>query len=391
MLEREPFLKILITTLESYFNVVKGKAIQVSLEKSENARKLFLYYKPSFISERFLTQEMRKFLYSEYNIRGNIIKFLIGKLGVFIITHSFGQLAKIKLYLRYSEDSLGESIFISPCNRSIRFYYFEKGYVDCIVKEGYGDIYMHNQLSFRLKYRYSFIPNILTSGERWYREKIMYGNPLIRVRNQKAFLKGQTQALENLKELKHETLEFVNIAHYITHLKNEIFTLFERFPKHQDIVKHSSFVCLNEFPEKRIKDCFLLVPVAMTHGDFQGGNIWLTEQKEIIIYDWETNKRRSIWFDPATLFWDLHSNYNGIDLINLEHRVKTDDRFLVNDENKNYSIKEKIAIASIIMLENVVFFLEDIIQLPKENLPDNFSKFIENLTINILRVEDSGR
>ena len=32
------------------------------------------------------------------------------------------------------------------------------------------------------------------------------------------------------------------------------------------------------------------------------------EQGKIIIYDWETNKRRSVWYDPATFYWRLHSD-----------------------------------------------------------------------------------
>ena len=180
MLNREPFYEILVRSIEDYYRIVEEKTVSISFLKTDRyLKKIFLYYKPSFISEKFLTKDVRDFLYSEYNIRGNLIRFLIGKIGVFILTHSYGLLAIKKLYLYCSGGLPNQQIFISPCNRSIRFYNFQKGYVDCIVKNGYSNAYMQNQLKFRLNYRRSYIPEILISGERWYREKIMYGNPLI--------------------------------------------------------------------------------------------------------------------------------------------------------------------------------------------------------------------
>ena len=47
----------------------------------------------------------------------------------------------------------------------------------------------------------------------------MYGNPLIRVRNEEAFIKGQTEALAYMRELADATLEYVDIALYVRDLK----------------------------------------------------------------------------------------------------------------------------------------------------------------------------
>lgn len=376
MLEREPFYKILIMSIETYYKVVEGKIVNISSKKNKNAKLLFLYYKPSFLSERFITKDMRNFLYSEYNIRGALPKFLIGKFGVFIITHSYGLFAKEKFYLCCSEGLLNERIFISPCNRSIRFYNFSRGYVDCIVKEGYSDKYMLNQLQFRLNYNHFCIPKILASGERWYREKIMYGNPLIRVRKQDAFLKGQDQALANLKELVNETLEYIDIDFYVKTLREELFILLATLSADLDDSDMVVFHRLSELTEIKIKDCRFTVPTAVTHGDFQGGNIWLTKQNEIIIYDWETNKRRSVWFDPATYYWKLHSDPSKI---NIEQYVLRDNRFLINDNYKNYTRDERVAIAIILFLENTIFYLEDIAQIPKKNLRCNLLKFVVDL------------
>ena len=44
------------------------------------------------------------------------------------------------------------------------------------------------------------------------------------------------------------------------------------------------------------------VSIAMTHGDLQTGNIYIDEENDkAYIIDWETVKKRSIWYDAATV------------------------------------------------------------------------------------------
>jgi aminoglycoside phosphotransferase (APT) family kinase protein len=128
-------------------------------------------------------------------------------------------------------------------------------------------------------------------------------------------------------------------------------------------------VCVAEHAE-------LDIPTVLSHGDFQSGNIWITEKGDTIIYDWETNGRRSVWYDPATLLWKLHSGAFAIDIRSM---VMKDQRFTVNDPKKDYSENQLKAVARIIELENLAFYLSDILQLPEQFRGQCFQQLSRNL------------
>ncbi|PKM71554.1 MAG: hypothetical protein CVU91_13285 [Firmicutes bacterium HGW-Firmicutes-16] len=118
------------------------------------------------------------------------------------------------------------------------------------------------------------------------------------------------------------------------------------------------------------------IPTVLSHGDLQSGNIWINAQGDTIIYDWETNCRRSIWYDPATLLWKLHSDPFALDI---HEMVQYDKRFSINDEEKDYSERQLNAIAWIIILENIAFYLTDILQLPSQFGKQSFQQLARKL------------
>lgn len=385
MMEREPFYEILCQTMILYYKEVEKKEIVFCDKKGKDTDELFLYYTQSFLSGRFPTKSMRDFLYSEYNIRGSLIKYIAGKAGVFLITHSMGLIAKKRFFVRGISEA---DTFITPCNRSVRFYHFREGYVDCIVKDGYPETYMQNQLRFRLSHNYSFVPKIITYGERWYREKIMYGNALIRVRDKATYLYGQKITLKYLGEIVKNTLVQIEAGEYIETLKKEVKELLEHFSVGNASASDKVFGDLFCFIKGILPAEPLQIPTAVTHGDLQGGNIWVTKDREIIIYDWETNKRRTVWFDPATLLWKMHADPFSLDL---ESLVSEDEQFLVNDRKKDYTAEEKRVIAWILFAENTIFYLEDLAQLPVEYARIQFNTFCEEIVRYIGAKEIHGK
>lgn len=360
MIDREPFFETLFKTIVNYYQEVHGNKISISREKRNDAKIWYLYTIPTFLAEKKLSYEMRQFLYSEYNIRGNLLKYLIGKIGVFVITHSCGLLAKDKFYIKSKNDNPPMNVFISPCNRSIRFYNFEQGYVDCIVKDGYSNFFMMNQLKFRQENEYEFVSKVIDSGDRWYREKIMYGHALARVRDESLYQATVSKALSCMKQIVDKSLIYISSNDYLDKLKDKI----TKSVKQILITNNSELVLVYDrlftFIEKKTDGANIDIPTAITHGDFQGGNIWLSNDNKITIYDWETNGRRSVWYDPATLLWRLHSNPFSVDLENL---VRQDKRFLINDPKIEYQEFDMQIIAWILLLENIQFYLDDISQL----------------------------
>ncbi len=382
MIKREPFYEILQSTTNEYGKAVFSEETNFSEEIASGKKKMYFFMVPSFASVLPISKKMRRALYSEYNIRGSKIKFLIGKLGVFAVTHS-GKLFASKTFC-FSENSQAlKNVMISPCNRSIRYFNFEKGYVDCYVKSMYSNAYMQNQLQFRLQEKYDFVPKVISYGDRWYREEIMYGNALARVTNDADYLSSQETALSFIKQIADDTLENISSNDYLFKLEKDYFQIIKAFSAETEKELYSLGKTLFLNLHNAIDNVNMQIPVVLSHGDLQGGNIWLQKDKKTVIYDWETVKPRSVWFDPATLLLKLHSSEF---IENLESLVTETDKIFINDQKRDYLPEEKKIISLIIYIENILFYLDDMAQLPKE-----YSVSVCNAYINAMKQDFERR
>ncbi len=358
MLARENFIQVLLDTVTAYYRQVHGAEVELSFKKSKGAKVLYLYYMPMFLSSFPLSKGAKKFLYSEYNIRGNLIKYVIGKLGVFAITNSFGIGAAKKIYIR-SQTAVNTRLFISPCNRTIRFYDFEADKVDCILKAGYQPLFLNNQLDFRMNCDYEFVPKVLTRGENWYSERIMHGHALARVRDAAIHAQSLTTVEDYVSMLAGDTLDYVPASAYLRQMRSEFVSLCNDLlgPQNRQVQVASSHL---DRMETQLADQEMKVPTCISHGDLQEGNIWVTDDGKVLIYDWETCGRRSVWYDPATLHYSLHNRSENYDL---PGRLRGDEAWLRNDPCKAYTAEQIVMIACILSMEDILFQLREALQL----------------------------
>ena len=358
MYARENFIEVLLSTIKTYYQEVHGAEVELSLEKKKGFKTLYLYNVPLFLSGFPISKGAKKFLYSEYNIRGNMLKYVIGKLGVFAITNSFGIGAAQKIYM-YAEETVNTNLFISPCNRTIRFYNFDTDTVDCIVKVGYRSLFFDNQLRFRTSCSYTFVPVVLKGGSGWYTEKIMHGHALARVRDQRHYGQSIAAAERHIATLAADTLQYIPIQEYFAHLCGEFAELCGLLLDQQDGLRQRISVCIEDMM-RRMRPIELTVPTCMSHGDFQKGNIWVTDDKQVLIYDWEACDRRSVWYDLVTLYFPLRSEEGTL---NLQAWLCEDGRWLGNDPCKQYTSAQMACINDILCLEDVVFQMREAQQL----------------------------
>ena len=114
------------------------------------------------------------------------------------------------------------------------------------------------------------------------------------------------------------------------------------------------------------------IPIVNSHKDLQGGNILVTPQQTWII-DWETQGRGSRWFDAITMLYG--TRYPG--------GIKA----LVNDVNKHMvpnTIGERDGwsekqILAIFLLEDLEFYLEDMLELPGAAGSATFDRYMTEL------------
>ena len=115
------------------------------------------------------------------------------------------------------------------------------------------------------------------------------------------------------------------------------------------------------------------VPLCMSHGDFQGGNIWVDQAGKVWIYDWETADRRSVWYDSAVLQFSLRRAYGWKTLWS----EKRPEAVCACDAETMRTEEEFDAIKAIVFLEDVIFYLEDMLELPEDwgaQIYDEFAK-----------------
>lgn len=373
MLVREDFFKILRDTIIEYAHTVLQLDIQCDYHPFAGGEPWCVNATLGFVSRTPAPKGVRLYMRSEYNVRGNIAKNIIGKIGVYLIT-AFPFIGAVKT-IYVSKGVFPKPVFIVPQNRSIRFYNYETGIVDCIAKSGFTHKYFDNQAYFRDTYKYDFLNPMLSHGDGWFREPVLTGHPLVRTTDTKLFVKGNKESILYLKTIAKDTLEWQPGRTYINGLKETVKSKLLLAEKNKEIRNASAVNHLIDLAVSYTKNINRDIPTCMSHGDFQAGNIWVEPSGNTIIYDWETAGRRSVWYDSATLSYSLRRVYGWASLLD---DTTGKGLFLCSPEGvKNDFTKREIT--GIILLEDILFYLEDMLELPEFWGRDIFERFMDNL------------
>jgi hypothetical protein len=361
MIKRENFYSINEKTLENYFKNVYGLELQISTGKPLDYSKIVIYPKINAIVTRTPSKLVLKYVFSEFNVRNNLRKFILGKLYTGFCLYSFGLLATKTLKF-HKQSPVRDNILIWPCNRKIRIFDFENMFVDSIVKEGFTKKYFNKELTFRLSSNYHFVPAILKNGENWYREGILPGQPLARLSDNYQFGKSCDDAIIYMKTIVEDTIVYIDTVGYINKLLDNIIELLILAKVKKNILTGDSINQIAKLCAIKAKDLPLKIPYALSHGDLQSGNLWVdTNSSQTYIIDWETNDFRSIWYDPATLLLSTRRNNGVLNMVNNCNSSEVKKAVLINDSFKDYNMK---AVMGLLVLEDIVFYLQDNLELP---------------------------
>lgn len=360
MLEREDFYKILQETLVVYFRNVRRMEVKCQYEPFEDSETLRIYTRGSIVCRPNKPKGAREFLNAEYNIRNSLLKYVVGKCLVQYLMCTKTAFSPKCLFL--TKGVLGNNEFISPQNRSIRVYDYDLSHVDCIIKQGFTAKYFNNQIAFRKQYHYDFMVPLIDNGEGWFREPILRGHPLARATGKGKYKKGIDTAIQYTQKLADDTLEYIPSQVYVQELLNKARQLTEEAKKKKNIATHTKCMALLEFIERGLIGISMEIPTCMSHGDFQTGNIWVNNDGKVLLYDWETAGRRSVWYDCATLLYSLRRVYGWEQFYNHPSPIQV----LVCDPNKNRTDQEFDTIKRIVLLEDYLFLIEDMMELPMD-------------------------
>lgn len=360
MLFREDIYGIIEKTLEEYYKDVHGKTISVKVERNKLQNSFVIYPRLGVVVARIPSFEVMKDIYAQFNVQGNWLRKLVAWGYITLVFATFGLMAPKSL--RVSDNTvLGRSTYIMPCNRKIRIFDYSKGYVDAILKVGFNDACFKNELKYRVNPKFDFIPPIIASGNRWYREVIIKGFVLVRIPQPK-YNEILGRVCEYMENLYGEVSESIGISDYCNSISEYIESklFFLRQEKKIEAIDYISNVLKKAL--SFIVGVDMKVPVVLTHGDLQTGNILIDKKTgEVTIYDWETAGIRSVWYDTGKLF--LYSQRKGKYAYMIENRNEptVKDRILYFDKKKEYPMT---AVMSVMVLEELQAFVDEICDLP---------------------------
>lgn len=331
---------------ENFYDICKKTLDKVFLDKN-NRTKLFVYPNLNAIITRNADKKVKEFLFTEYSINGSIAKKTAVLAYLHLCLDTFGVSASKTIFIN---DKKRNDLLIYPCNRKLRFFYFNDNVVKVAIKDGFPNNDLLHEIEFRKSEDLpSFVPKILSFDGTGYTETIIDGVPLARINA--GFENYQKEAFDLLDTFRNPTKRTVSGSEYAKKLLDEAKMLCT--PKisgiNLDKTIEKLYKAVADIPD--IELCF-------SHGDLQSGNIWVENNtNKIYIIDWESWGERSSFYDKAVLFDRLRPDA-------LSDYIK-----------KNIDDGEK----SVVLFEDLVYRLNEVNNLPFDYGIGEFKEYVEQL------------
>lgn len=378
MFEREDIYSILETTMHDYYRDICGKEIDVVVSKYHFGKRLLIYPRLGIVVSRCPSWAVIRRTYVSFDVQGNLPKKLFAWCYITLCFLTFGLFADASLILSdYSVFS--KSTVIIPSNRKIRIYRYDEGYVDSILKNGFSDFYFKNEVKIRTSSQYDFILGVLDTSDRWYREALLKGRCLVRVPTV-LYDSYMSRVLDDLSLLHSTETKNVSAGKYVLDLGQSCLT------KLYDVVDKKHIKCGDKiiYIINSILSNYCgsleIVPLTLTHGDLQTGNIYLDETNDkLYIIDWETACIKSVWYDAATVLCNTRRKGKFSSMINSRDTELTRMSILHFDDNK---ARDMNLVSAVLVFEELLFFLDEILDLPGEmgsEIIERFEYEVDNI------------
>lgn len=289
MLKREDFYSINQKTLEKYYAT------------SQSKKRLYIYPELNAIVTARPSKTVRQYLYTEFRVNGSFLKRLLVRLYATALLNSRGLFAAKSVVLNTDAN---RDTLIYPCNKKYRIFDFRKNEVSVLGKDGFPTDDLAREIDFRTHNSADFVPGLVRSSEQGYSEIIIDGCPVARTGQGMTALCDEAFAIWS--EYIAPDVRQLSAEEYAKMLNEQFLSLKVRV---QALGKQVNYTQLDQLCEELL--CILRtaqgqVPVGLSHGDLQAGNIWVENKTDkLYIIDWESWKNRSTWYDRAVLYEGL--------------------------------------------------------------------------------------
>jgi len=379
LLKRGNFYQVFCDTFNEYAQEIGLGDIRITKAKNRLTAEFVSYENLGIITRKRTGLKQLRYMLHEYTVRDNRCKRLLVKLSVICAMMSFGLLGNKYFSIKGRSNC---NVLVWPCNRSIRFFNFEEQHVISVVKSGFSKMCFENAVRFRQQNDYEFVPHIISCGNGWFKEKILDGMPLARITDFSSYQTWRELACRYMEDMTRGKISLMNPVEYWNELQKRIEDKIIEITKTKQI--ESGFIIKeisNIIVEKAIEftsehDSEYGIPVSISHGDLQEGNLWVdVREGRLYIIDWETVSRRSIWYDPITLLYNLR-RANAL--------TKMMERYEKDGAIDPLAIKIKTNVPNIlilctVILEDIDFYLDELLTLPADYGEQTFDQKMNQL------------
>lgn len=340
MLRREDFYEINKNTLNRFY------------QDSTAEKRLYIYPELNAIVTAHPSKTVRQYLYTEFRVNGSALKRILVRLYATLMLNSGGLLASKSIRIKTDAD---QDTLIYPCNKKYRVFDFKENKVSVFAKDGFPADGLVNEIAFRTQNTADFIPGLLSSDENGYVETIIDGCPVARTGARVQDLSDRAFGIWSAYILPYTrqtaAAEYAEVLHSrIEQLKMQIREMGKTVNTDNLDVLCGELLAV-------LQNDSGLIPVSLSHGDLQPGNVWVENGTDkLYIIDWESCERRSTWYDQAMLYEGLRRS-DGI---------------------ARY-VKQRDLIHATVLLEDVIFRLADLTNLPHDYGCEDFDAYISVL------------
>ncbi len=361
--KREPFEKILATTLSEFFYSKDKNNVTVKWNKDKRGNWLVNSHLNAIFSVRaneIVFSQIKK----EFSRSLVCWKRLFQRQYVFFATNP--QTAKIfaTASLSISPQLLDEeNIIIIGGNHHIRLLNYATNTAYVINKAGFNKQFLINELKVRQEHAYLPTPRVIdaASDKSWYAEELISGTPLNRLPDDRASRQALCNIQALLDALYKKTSQTTNSRDYLRSLRESIalaVTQSHLFSDEKRVFTAQFVQTVINTVERLSARKSILLTIAQTHGDFQPANILVNNEKTWLI-DWEYTDLRQTCFDDFVF----------------QFRTRTTDdwstKFIHQYEQKKSDSSKQIKL--------LVFLLEELALKLKENSNQCFFKLDNGL------------
>ena len=297
---REDFYQVLNKTLiEVFFDDELGHLL---ISEQSNKSLWIANENLNFVASCSISTKSFKYVYSEYGTSRWVLRTLIQRIYVFLsitkITRRLFASKKFDMPLGLRED-----VIILGGNHRIRLYDSSNCAMYVFLKYGENRDWIFNEMNYRTSQVINYAPRYIKGGTKWFKEEHINGMPLNRLNN-KSRIKLIVDRLlqEHYQKTVLNTLKLVDSKKYYYSLYAEIIDFTNSF--HDAYSKNKILASMDAINCCLVNIESLHVPVALTHGDFQMGNVLICKGNSYRVIDWESLDERFFLYDHFI----MHSN-----------------------------------------------------------------------------------